>query len=121
MESIGRNCGRNPILELGEYGAFDETALGSPLSGNRNGSYWMLYTGRDPEGIPAVGIGALAGWRELEACQRSGSVRRERAVGFESGLRSSVLVEGDKIRVWFGGGDVARPDENLHGQIGYAN
>jgi len=32
----------------------------------------------------------------------------------------SVLVEGDKIRVWFGGGDVARPDENLHGQIGYA-
>ena len=33
----------------------------------------------------------------------------------------SVLVEGDSIRVWFGGGDVASPDENLHGQIGVAH
>ena len=31
----------------------------------------------------------------------------------------SVLVDGDSIRVWFGGGDVVRPDVNLHGQIGY--
>jgi hypothetical protein len=23
------------------------------------------------------------------------------------------------VGVWFGGGDVASPDENLHGQIGY--
>jgi hypothetical protein len=33
---------------------------------------------------------------------------------------ATVLAEGDTIRVWFGGGDVASPDENLHGQIGYA-
>jgi len=25
---------------------------------------------------------------------------------------------GGGIRVWFGGGDVASPDQNLHGQIG---
>jgi hypothetical protein len=30
----------------------------------------------------------------------------------------TVLVEGDRVRVWFGGGDRASPDENLHGQIG---
>jgi hypothetical protein len=24
----------------------------------------------------------------------------------------------DGVRVWFGGGDVARPDQGLHGQIG---
>jgi hypothetical protein len=30
-----------------------------------------------------------------------------------------VLVIGDTIMVWFGGGDVASPDENLHGQIGF--
>ncbi len=24
------------------------------------------------------------------------------------------------VQVWFGGGDVASPDENLHGQIGFA-
>ncbi len=23
------------------------------------------------------------------------------------------------VGVWFGGGDIARPDENLNGQIGY--
>ena len=36
-----------------------------------------------------------------------------------AGVGGAVLVEGDTIRVWFGGGDVASPDENLHGQIGY--
>jgi hypothetical protein len=31
----------------------------------------------------------------------------------------SVEVQPDgTIRVWFGGGDVASPDQNLHGQIG---
>jgi hypothetical protein len=32
----------------------------------------------------------------------------------------TVLVKDGKIHVWFGGGDVASPDENLHGQIGFA-
>jgi hypothetical protein len=27
---------------------------------------------------------------------------------------------GPALRVWFGGGDVAAPAENLHGQIGLA-
>jgi hypothetical protein len=31
-----------------------------------------------------------------------------------------VEVDGNVIRVWFGGGDVASPDENLHGKIGIA-
>jgi hypothetical protein len=30
----------------------------------------------------------------------------------------AVVVEHDRVRLWFGGGDVASPDENLHGQIG---
>jgi hypothetical protein len=30
-----------------------------------------------------------------------------------------VIREGDTVRVWFGGGNVARPDENINGQIGY--
>jgi hypothetical protein len=29
-----------------------------------------------------------------------------------------VLAERDRVRVWFGGGDVARPDQNVDGQIG---
>ena len=31
----------------------------------------------------------------------------------------SVIVDGEQIRVWFGGGDTAKPDEGIHGQIGY--
>ena len=31
------------------------------------------------------------------------------------------MVEGDTVRLWFGGGDRARPDENLNGQIGVAS
>ena len=32
----------------------------------------------------------------------------------------SVLPDDGGVDVWFGGGDVARPDERIHGQIGYA-
>ena len=32
----------------------------------------------------------------------------------------TVEVAGSVIRVWFGGGDVASPDENLHGKIDMA-
>ena len=32
----------------------------------------------------------------------------------------TVLLDGDLVRVWFGGGDRAEPAENLNGQIGYA-
>jgi hypothetical protein len=30
----------------------------------------------------------------------------------------TVIAAGDRVTVWFGGGDVASPDQNLHGQIG---
>ena len=33
---------------------------------------------------------------------------------------ASVLSEDNHVMVWFGGGDVPRPDQNIHGQIGLA-
>jgi hypothetical protein len=30
----------------------------------------------------------------------------------------TVIANGDRVTVWFGGGDVASPDQNLDGQIG---
>lgn len=33
---------------------------------------------------------------------------------------ATVLVEAGKARIWFGGGDLPKPDERLNGQIGYA-
>jgi hypothetical protein len=33
---------------------------------------------------------------------------------------ATVLDEDSHVTVWFGGGDVPRPDNNIHGQIGIA-
>jgi predicted GH43/DUF377 family glycosyl hydrolase len=109
----------NPILELGPYGAFDEIGLGEPAVWQAGGKYWMLYTGR--------GRGEI---RRLGLARSSDGVTWEKLPGAFAGTESwnskvicdpSVLVENSSIRVWFGGGDVASPDENLHGQIGVAS
>jgi predicted GH43/DUF377 family glycosyl hydrolase len=110
----------NPILELGGYGAFDETGLGEPAVWQSNGSYWMLYTGRDRKEYRRLGLARSqdgVNWKRVsDRPVFAGSEAWDSKVVCDP----SVLVEGDKIRVWFGGGDVARPDENIHGQIGYA-
>ncbi len=107
----------NPVLEIGDIGAFDEDALGEPAVWMAHGFYWMLYTGRDTAGNRRLGLarstdgvhfqklpvvfGGTEAWNSKVLCD------------------PTVLVEGDTVRVWFGGGDAARPDENLNGQIGY--
>jgi predicted GH43/DUF377 family glycosyl hydrolase len=107
----------NPILELGEYGAFDENGLGEPAVFVAHGYYWMLYTGRDRGEIRRLGL----------ARSRDG-VRWEKQPEVFAGDQKwdskvlcdpSVLAGSDQVRVWFGGGDVARPDQNIDGQIGF--
>ena len=109
----------NPILELGADGTFDENGLGEPAVWQSHGRYWMLYTGRDRAEYRRLGLArSMDGvtWEKLPG-SFAGSERWNKKVICDP----SVLVEGDSIRVWFGGGDVASPDENLHGQIGVAN
>jgi predicted GH43/DUF377 family glycosyl hydrolase len=109
----------NPILELGADGAFDENGLGEPAVWQSHGKYWMLYTGRDRVEYRRLGLARSRDgvtWEKLPG-SFAGSERWNNKVICDP----SVLVEGDSIRVWFGGGDVASPDENLHGQIGVAN
>ena len=108
----------NPILELGSFGNFDENGLGEPAVWASHGYWWMLYTGQDrflnrrlglarsQDGIPwTKQPNVFAGsqpWDSKVICD------------------PTVLVENGEIRVWFGGGDIARPDQEIHGQIGYA-
>ncbi len=106
----------NPILELGDYGAFDENGLGEPAVWAAHGYYWMLYTGRDRGEVRRLG---LARSRDGVAWEKQPSV-------FSGGqpwdskvlCDPSVLAEDGRVRVWFGGGDVAAPDHNIDGQIG---
>ena len=106
----------NPIMELGSSGAFDEIGLGEPAVWSSGGSYWMLYTGRARGEKRRIGLAKSPDgivWTRQDLVIE-GSSDWDRAVVCDP----TVEVLTDRIRVWFGGGDVARPDQGLHGQIG---
>jgi predicted GH43/DUF377 family glycosyl hydrolase len=110
----------NPILELGEAGSFDENGLGEPAVWFSHGRYWMLYTGRDRREYRRIGQAwSIDGvdWNRLPAGTvfSGGESWNSRVV-----CDPSVLSEGGRLLLWYGGGDVAAPAENLHGQIGMA-
>ncbi len=107
----------NPVLELGEIGAFDEAGLGEPAVWSSHGFYWMLYTGLDPRMRRKLG---LARSTNGVAWEKPDVFAGAEAWDSQAVCDPTVLVDGDSIRVWFGGGDVASRDANLHGQIGYA-
>jgi predicted GH43/DUF377 family glycosyl hydrolase len=109
----------NPILDLGDPGTFDEAGLGEPAVFQFHGWYWLLYTGRDVRenrGILFARSTDGVLWQRLPDHLFRGSDAWDSKVVCDP----TVLVEGDAVRLWFGGGDVASPDENLHGQIGAA-
>jgi predicted GH43/DUF377 family glycosyl hydrolase len=104
----------NPVVEMDE----EEAGIGEPAVWQSHGFYWMLYTVRD-----------FAENRYLRLARSTDGVRWTKLAAHFKGTQAwnskvicdpSVVVEGDIVKVWFGGGDVASPDENLHGQIGFA-
>lgn len=109
----------NPVLELGDAGAFDENGLGEPAVWQAHGSYWMLYTGRDRSEHRRMGLARSQDgvrWEKLKSPVIGGDAEwNSKAV-----CDATVEVAGGDVRVWFGGGDRPSPDERLNGQIGYA-
>jgi hypothetical protein len=108
----------NPILEMGEVGAFDENGLGEPAVWSSGGSYWMLYTGRDRGERRRIGLAKSADGVHWSREQNFKPIAGDQPWSKEVMCDPSVEVLSDQIRVWFGGGDVARPDQGIHGQIG---
>jgi predicted GH43/DUF377 family glycosyl hydrolase len=110
----------NPILDFGEEGAFDENGLGEPAVWQSHGRWWMLYTGRDRHENRRIGLAYSqdgAGWKRWsEQAVMSGVEPWNSRVVCDP----TVMVAGDVVRIWYGGGDVAHPAENIHGRIGYA-
>ena len=108
----------NPILELGEFGAFDENGVGEPAVWDARGFYWLLYTGQARGEQRRLGLARSRDgvhWDKLPD-----TIKGDQPWDSQVLCDPTVLVEGGRVRVWFGGGDVPRPDENIHGQIGYA-
>ncbi len=107
----------NPVLAAGEPGSFDEAQTGEPAVFRFHDFYWMLYTGTDYTGRRRIGMARSTdgvAWRKLPAVFGGTAEWNAKVL-----CDPTVLVEGEQVRVWFGGGDIASPDEGLHGQIGY--
>lgn len=110
---------RGPVLELGGAGDFDENGLGEPAVFAADGQWVMLYTGRDRKEKRAMGYAVSKDGRHWEKLKEP-VLRGEQPWNAAVVCDATVLVEQDKARVWFGGGDLPKPDERLNGQIGYA-
>ncbi len=108
----------NPVVTMPWPGAGlpDENGLGEPAVWQSNGWYWMLLTGRGgTEERSLIPMRSREGVHWIKAGSYiHGNAEWDHAVICDP----TVLVENDKTRFWFGGGDKARPDENLNGQIG---
>jgi predicted GH43/DUF377 family glycosyl hydrolase len=114
----------NPILELGDHGDFDEIGLGEPAVWTSGNMYWMLYTGRDRAEHRRLGLARSKDgvhWeKDKSFTPIAGASAWDSAVICDPSIDASpnATVTGNTITVYFGGGDVPRPDENIHGQIG---
>ncbi|WP_080507480.1 hypothetical protein [Bryobacter aggregatus] len=110
---------RAALLELGGAGDFDENGLGEPAVFSANGKWVMLYTGRDRKEKRAMGYAVSTDGHHWEK-QKEPVLRGDQPWNAAVVCDATVLVEGNRARIWFGGGDLPKPDERLNGQIGYA-
>jgi predicted GH43/DUF377 family glycosyl hydrolase len=111
----------NPLLELGGLGEFDENGLGEPMVWAAEGLYWMLYTGRDRGERRRLGFAWSSDGVKWQKARTP-----EMVIAGTEPWNSKVMCDptpvlmGDRMLVWYGGGDAPRPDERLNGQIGLA-
>ena len=113
----------NPIVDMAPPGSggMDENGAGEPAVFVWHGTYRMLITGRD-----AREHRRLAALWSKDGIHWA-SILRNRQQQVFSGDQPwdstilcdpTVVVDAAGVRVWFGGGDQAKPDEGLHGRIG---
>jgi len=110
----------NPILEPGPAGAFDAGGLGEPAVWASHGRYWMLYTARDRREYRRLGLASSTNGVDWERTSDSAVLVGDQAWNSKVVCDPTLEAAPGEIRVWFGGGDVAHPAENLNGQIGLA-
>ncbi len=108
----------NPIMDLSPPGSggMDENGLGEPAVWASGGYYWLLFTGRNAQENRSLGLARSKDgvhWERLSNVFHGAQTWDAKVL-----CDPTVLKEHNHVRVWFGGGDVASPDQNLHGQIG---
>lgn len=108
----------NPILELGESGELDEFGLGEPAVWHSHGMWWMLYTGRGKNEIRRMGLARsrdMAHWEKVKGFVIEGDQPWDKKTVCDAHVEPQA---DGRVKVWFGGGDIAHPAERVHGRIG---
>jgi hypothetical protein len=78
----------------------------------------MLYTGRGAGEVRQLGLARSTDgvhWTKMRDVF-AGAHEWDSKVMCDPSVE---LIDDSTVAVWFGGGNVARPDENLNGQIGF--
>lgn len=110
----------NPILDVGAKDTFDENGLGEPSVVYHAPYFYMFYTGRDAKENRNIGYALSVdgiNWKKYST---------DGLVDFQVEWNSKVIcdttflldAETGLLDVWYGGGNIASPDENLNGKIG---
>ncbi len=111
----------NPIMDVGVSGAFDENGLGEPSVIYKAPYFYMLYTGRDAQENRNIGLAVSLDGVHFKKYNYTGIFNLGESQWADKVMCDTTLLKLDsgKIAIWFGGGNVASPDQNLNGQIGY--
>jgi predicted GH43/DUF377 family glycosyl hydrolase len=108
----------NPTVDMSAPGSggMDESGDGEPAVFVWRGRYWMLLTGRDANQHRS--LAALWSDDGIHWTRQSGKFSGDQPWDATVLCDPTVIVYGDRVRVWFGGGDQPRPDQGVHGRIG---
>ncbi len=110
----------NPVLDLGPPGAFDERGLGEPAVFRGAEEYYMIYTGRNAAEERRLGVARSADGVRWRRAAMPAPIAGDRPWNSRVVCDPALWAGEGRLWLWFGGGDVASPGENLHGRIGLA-
>jgi hypothetical protein len=79
----------------------------------------MLYTARDREEYRRLGLATSPDGVDWQRVSTSAVLAGYASWNSAVVCDPTVELNGNRLRVWYGGGDVPAPAENLNGQIGY--
>lgn len=110
----------NPIMDVGVKGAFDENGLGEPSVVYRAPYFYMLYTGRNAEEQRNIGVAVSLDGVTWKKMNYQGIVDLSENTWNNQVICDTTLLEDTegKCIVWYGGGNVPSPAQNLNGKIG---
>lgn len=111
----------NPVLDVGSKGSFDVNGLGEPSVIYNAPYFYMIYTGRDEKEKRDIGIAASLDGINWSKLSTTGLFHDRPSGSWDDSVicDTTLLLVGDQLLVWYGGGNVNSPDENLNGNVGF--